>query len=100
MDKKIFIILCSSVATAIKIQPVVQTELRRIQVFDYSWLIETTDIAFVVYSRYSPYLNIAVDKIFITEIKSDYYGWLSRSVWDWIKENPSFKPIINDPKQP
>jgi hypothetical protein len=52
-----------------------------------TWLILTSDSAKQLYDKLCPTLDDN-DNVFLIEIiKGDYWGWLPKDAWKWIKEN-------------
>lgn len=70
----------SKLLRILEVQPVVR------KILDTSWIVITTETPNEFFTRIEPYINKDSEKIFIGEI-SGYQGWLSRTVWAWIKEN-------------
>lgn len=48
------------------------------------WLINTSLSVSEVYNRIRPYMQDK-DYLLITKMTNVYYGWLSKSVWEWLK---------------
>lgn len=53
---------------------------------DSTWLIVTNESPEHWYRNLKPAIN-KNDGILIIEVKSNYYGWLSKEAWDWIQKN-------------
>lgn len=52
-----------------------------------TWLVYTNDINLtpqVIYNRLRSFIN-EKDYLFITRMTIPYYGWLSKNVWEWLK---------------
>ena len=37
-----------------------------------------------LYDELIPFINGETDYLFITEVTSNYYGWLPQGAWEWI----------------
>ena len=53
---------------------------------DSTWLISTSESAAQIYHRLAIYIN-PPDNILIIQVTKDYYGWLPKEAWAWIKQN-------------
>ena len=63
--------------TAIKI-------FNNVHVMDSVWFVKTNLKANQIYDKLKPEIDNN-DNLFICEITYDHSGWLSKSVWDWLK---------------
>jgi len=62
---------------------------------DSTWLIHTSCTAEQVYKKLLSYID-KNDLLLIVEFGSDYQGYMSQEVWDWIKKKKnSFATIYN-----
>jgi len=54
---------------------------------DEAWMVVTKESVTELYDRLVPYFKKS-DRLLIVELKpdADYYGWLSKDIWDWISQ--------------
>lgn len=63
--------------TAIKV-------FNNVHVMDSVWFVKTNLNASQIYDKLKPEIDNN-DNLFICEITYDNFGWLPKSVWDWLK---------------
>lgn len=83
---RILIISYNQLDAMSRLPDILQTQPNVRKILETSWLVATTETAGQFFTRIEPYLNKDIDKIFIGEVKG-HQGWLSRTVWEWMKEN-------------
>lgn len=60
--------------------------------FDDSWLISPVSLnnSRAIYDQLIPFIDGDKDYILVLHLTiTDYYGWLPKDAWDWIKERTS-----------
>jgi hypothetical protein len=85
--KKIIIVSYNITNTSSKFQSVIQSQPQWLKILNSTWLIATTETVTQFYNKLQPYIDGNNDRLFIGVITSEYQGWLSRNIWDWIKQN-------------
>jgi hypothetical protein len=53
-------------------------------VMDSVWFIKTNFTSLEVYNKLKPQIDTN-DFLFVSEINSNYYGFLQKDVWNWLK---------------
>jgi hypothetical protein len=87
MKRRILIVSFKRTGSFEKLQSIVQSQAQwiRITELDSTWLIATIETPTQFYNRLDPFLDKNNDRIFIAEMGDNYAGWLSRTIWEWIK---------------
>lgn len=86
--KKILIISYTNLLNADSKIPIIldaQSNFRKL--FASTWLIATTESSSEFFKKIEASLDKDNDRIIISEITKDHQGWISRKIWDWVKEN-------------
>lgn len=53
-------------------------------VMDSVWFIKTNFTALEIYNKLKPQID-ADNFLFVSEINSNYYGFLQKNVWNWLE---------------
>lgn len=85
--KRILIVSYNKLDVNHKLPGVLELQPNVRKILETSWLIATTDTPSQFFIKIEPYINKDNDRIFIGEITKEYQGWLSRLIWEWVKEN-------------
>jgi len=51
-----------------------------------SWVIKTSKTPKEVTDLIQPHLDQKKDFLFVARLTEEYYGWLPKDAWDWLKE--------------
>ncbi|SDL67352.1 hypothetical protein SAMN04487898_12283 [Pedobacter sp. ok626] len=66
------------------------TEIERSSAFckplKSTWLVSTTESAIGLHNRIWKHMDDN-DYLLIIEVKANYYGWLEKTHWEWIKKH-------------
>jgi len=86
MKKKLLIVAYNDTTNS-KISIMLEAQPGSRKILEATWLVSTTDTPKEFYLKIEPYLDKDNQRVFIAEITDQRQGWISRTSWDWIKEN-------------
>ena len=92
MKRRILVITFNANTLNSNLINVLVTDVNMRKILDTTWLVRTTLSPAELYAKIEYYINKENDRVFIADVSNEYQGWLSRTVWEWIKEylDPSY----------